>query len=489
MAAGFTAHFIKYFLRRENLDTSMVWKILAGFTVVYVLLMTYNFSYHFEKLLQEFFPELHPIACFHYLLIYLLSIDFVIRLFLQNKPLQITKAYLHLPVSKHEIILYNLISQVFSYNNLFFLILIIPFSINTLLPTIGIISFLVYSTEMLLILIFLSFFALMVKLLINKSVIFYLIPSAWLVLLFSLSLPLKPATDSYFLQLLANLMDERYLIFTFMIVVNLILFILNYYLIKDYMYQIYLNEKRFRRPGILGALFDQITAYNPYINYEINLFTRNKRIRSILLISILALILTIYIICLNRIHDLPALFYWFICLSGLPGYTYAQYMFSWESNHFDLLSAAPYDMNKSLRVKYLICCIASLIILVVLLPLIIMYQLNLHTVLSAVLYNIGIGYSIAFYTATYNKHKLDINASAFFNLQSNNNLQTLSICLIIAVPAILMLILIPIISSPIFFFLLNAISLLFLFQYKIGIKLIIKKFARRKYTNLEGYRK
>ena len=133
------------------------------------------------------------------------------------------------------------------------------------------------------------------------------------------------------------------------------------------------------------------------------------------------------------------LIYFGVLIIGMMMMMYGQFIFSWESNYFELLNILHLNLNNYLRAKYLILSVSAVFMFVILLPFIIS---DLHMVLingALLLYNLGINTFLLLFLAFLNRKRIDLNAN-LFSMQGKGNVQFLSIIPFLFVPVIILIV-------------------------------------------------
>jgi hypothetical protein len=191
----------------------------------------------------------------------------------------------------------------------------------------------------------------------------------------------------------------------------------------------------------------------------------------------------------SPISDIYSILFWYLCLSGVWGYSYLQVEFSLESSFFDFISTVNFDFNKYFKAKYIFIVVVSFLSVLISIPIIIIGNQNVHIVASALLYNIGIGYFLVFISAIFNKERLELNSSVFFNYQGYSAIQVISICIAIILPVAFLGISTLLFNVHVGLSIINIICIISLLNYKKWFQLILNQLSKRKYINLEGFRK
>jgi hypothetical protein len=167
---------------------------------------------------------------------------------------------------------------------------------------------------------------------------------------------------------------------------------------------------------------------------------------------------------------------------------YGQFMFAWQSTHFDGLLANKMNFKNFIKAKFLLFTISSTIVAIIstFYGFISLKLLLLH--LAAYLYTIGFGTVIVLYFATLNYKRLDITKSASFNWQGVGASQ-----FILSIPYILIPILIylpfGIFNKPyIGLAVLGGFGFIMLLMRNYWINFITKIFIKKRYKIAEGFR-
>jgi len=164
-------------------------------------------------------------------------------------------------------------------------------------------------------------------------------------------------------------------------------------------------------------------------------------------------------------------------------------MFSWESSFFDFILSKKFDLRKYLKAKYLIYLTLGVMVFIVFIPILKPSIKNIHLFFSAILYNSSLGYFISFFLATHNKDRIDLSRNIFFNLQGINSMQVLGLLLVLLIPSLILFLLSFVINMTQSLLILNLLCFIAIINQKKGWDIIIYQLLKRKYINMEGYRK
>ena len=435
-----------------------------------------------------YYPLIDPIKYFNESLFFLIPIYCLLLFFLQNSNFNLVKSYLHLPISRDNIIAYLLIKKFINVINLCLVLFIVPFAWVNVLPNYGWFSFLLYLFSFFSVLVIITYFTYLLKLLSYKHIYLALFPILWIILSFIIKLIPRMEFREFIAGIFTNILNRNFLTVGLIVLLAVSMTCLNLLMIKHLIYNIFTYDTRNKlkiRPSP-KKLFPRIK--NPYILLEIDLILRNKRISSMFIIPIYLIILTYVLFLSKPINDTYTVLFWYLCLSGIWGYSYLQYVFTFEGCFFDFISTSKFDIYKYLKTKYTLIILLSFLLITIISPIIIISKQDIHLIATAFLYNIGIGFFIVFLTATYNREKLDLSSSLFFNYKGYNPIQIITISLAILTPIAFISIVTILISQFYGLIILNILSIISLIYYKKWFSTIYKQLLKRKYINLEGFR-
>lgn len=482
-------HYLKSLFRSTRFDANLVLKILIAFSLFYFCSLIFSLGTNFAEILHKFQPLADPIKLFNEFLFYLIPIDCLLRFFFQKNNFRLANAYMHLPIRRGKIISYILVIKLFNIFNLYLLLFIVPFSWVNILPDYGWLSFTLYLLSILFIMVFMTYFTFLIKNLSYNHILFALIPVLWVMLAFILKFIYRMKPETFTAGLFADILHGNYLTVILFALLTASMTLVNISMVKQFFYNVFADNGKHKlniripKNSLLGK------SSNSYILLEMSLMLRNRRIRSILTIPTYFILMTYFIFLFKPINDIYIILFWYLCLSGVWGYSYLQVVFSLESSFFDFISTANFDFNKYFKTKYTLIVVISFLVIFVALPIVIIGNQNIHVVASALLYNIGIGYFLVFSTATFNRERIDLNNGLLFNYQGHNPIQVISMSVAIILPLAFLGIITFFLSQTSGLIIINIISVISLLNYKKWFQMIFRQLSKRKYINLEGYRK
>ena len=248
----------------------------------------------------------------------------------------------------------------------------------------------------------------------------------------------------------------------------------------------------FKRPYLILGFTRRKQFSNDSLQYallETRLILRNKRLQGFTFIASVLLLL-FSLILPNAQLDLYFGFIVYTLISGIFGYVFSQYMFSWESSFFDFIYTKNFNIGEYIRAKYFIYTISSLIVFFLFIPVKTNYsESRILLLLTASFYNISVGYFLFFLSATMNSSKIDLEGHILFNLQGFNPIQMLMLVFILFLPCLILFILKHFLTVKFCLIFLNLFCLISLINSSKWFSAILSQLNKRKYKNLEGYNK
>jgi hypothetical protein len=475
-------------IRADKQEILLIFRLIRCLSIVYFCFIVFYIGLKFDSIIRVLIPVQDSIVLINTFLLHYFSAVFLIGIFLKKEQFAATEAYLYLPVKRKTLYSLILITAPFSYLNLILLLLIIPYSVVSILPLYGIGSFIGYLLSIFLILLLISHIILTFNTLKNYSLLYTLVPGIIMVLYFLVfRFFVKPGIlAGYFFN---GILSGDYTGIIVISILCILSIVINGHIIKELPYRLIEGSNRDNSIAAFELRNSIIGKCNWFIDLEIKLIFRNKRLIHLLIIPIYVLIIYYLLSVSSQGLTGNMLILLHICISGAWGYSYSQYMFSWDSSYSDLIYTLNFDLKKFIQAKYLIMLLSSILLSLFVIPVIIYKGQSILLFFTALLYNISIGYFVVIYTASFNDKRIEINKSLFLNLQGYSIIQVLSIIIVILFPFLLGLIFSELVSTNLFLLVVNIFSLLSLVNNKRWFYLIYKQLSLRKYKNLEGYRK
>ena len=164
---------------------------------------------------------------------------------------------------------------------------------------------------------------------------------------------------------------------------------------------------------------DRLGENGRFIALELKLIWRNKRPRSVAMMTVIMLAYGLLIYKNQQGQEPPEFFFIIggIIIVGMFSISYGQFFPAWHSNYFSMLMCQRLTMKQFLRSFYMLVTVISVASYFLSLPYVLMQPKIVYTHLAMLLYNLGINIPIIFWIGLYSKKKLDLNQSSVMNYQ------------------------------------------------------------------------
>lgn len=482
-------HQIKAFIRHENWRRNLFAKIILSIVGVNTIFLFLFLGIFMSELLPK--SGNNPIDTFNSFLLLYLAVDLFLRFFMQPLPSLHIAHYLRLSISRNDIVLYLLFRSFFNLFNLLPWLVLIPVANNIIMPIYGFFATFIYVVIFLLLLIFNNVIAVLFGLLSAKNIGYILFALAIPIAMVLLGLEhLFAASIS-----LGNWLLNGNLIFV-IILLTLIssIFIIIFYVLKN---ELYINDlpsnKQFQLVSqIIELNFFKLTGkINHLIWLEISLLLRNKRTRQTF--SSIPIFICYFIFIIFNDHGSNRFLFLFLMSFGISfgAAIYGQLIFSWESAYFDSLMILKINFSDYIKAKfYIISALTLLTTLLFSATLLITNRNDLPLLFSFFVFNLGVTPFVILLFACFNDGRIDLGEKQYFSYQGLQGSQMFLSLVLILLPISVYKLFVYIVDAFTGEIVLIIIGSLFFIYHNWWIKKIIAKlFFKRKYKNLEGYRK
>ncbi|MEP7278231.1 MAG: DUF5687 family protein [Bacteroidota bacterium] len=489
MISVLLSHQWKSFWRSRNAGKSLAVQIFIGFITIYLLVSAIGLGFFLHGLLKKTYPGQDIVRVFCGFILYYFLFDILIRFMLQDLPTLTIQPYLVQNIQRRQLIQFLNVRSLFSVLNLLPLLLFTPFTIVSIAPAYGALVAAAFIASILALTIFNHFLILYIK---RKSII-----NSWWLVLFFVVMAVFIAADYFKVFSLSHFSSwffSRMLVYPWIAVllagIAVLSYINNYSFLLKNLYLEDIVRRGRKKEGAEYTFLHRFGAIGELIGLDIKLILRNKRPRSIG-------ILTIFFLFYGFIFYKPQYInngWWGfllvggIFLTGLFITNYGQHSFAWQSAHFDGLMAGNLNVKTYIKSKFvLFTAVCTVILLLTSLYGLMSWKL-LIIQLAGYLYNVGIHTVIAIYFATRSYKAVDISKGSTFNYQGMGAEKWIYSLVVLIVPML--------IYWPFAFFInawagviaLSAAGLISFLLQDWWVEVLTKEFLKRKYSILNGFR-
>ena len=419
-----------------------------------------------------------------------LLIDFFVRFAIQQTPSMLVKPYMLLPIPQHSVIENFLVSSVTSGYNLLWLFLFVPYSYIIIVSGLGLKEGLIILLSGMLLIMINSQWYLMVRTLVNRSLLWWLLPAVvyapYIILLitdnddafYSMGYFLGEAASSWLLPL------------ALLAVLAGMLWLSRWMQFRFVYEEIARQEKR---PGAMKhvtnfSFLERFGQTGEYLKLEVKSILRNKAIRARVIMSLALIVVLSALIAYTNIYDgVLMLNFWCYYCFAIYGMTTLVKVMGPEGNYIDLLMTQRENILLLLRAKYYFHVVILFVPLVVMMPAIIAGKFSPLMVLSYMLLSSGMLYFIMFQLAVYNKQTLPLDQKLTGKNNVESGFQLVLELSAMFVPLLLVAVLVMLFDENTAYWVLAAVGLAFTLTHQLWLRNIYVRMMRRKYQNLEGF--
>lgn len=471
--------------RKGGMAQSILMGIGKGYFGVCYLILMVVMCFGLFELAEE--QGIDPLQGFFKYAVYLWLGDLVIRYFFQKMPTTLVKPLLIQNVRKKTIVNYCLTKSSLSFFNFVNLLMGIAVLIKLLRMDIAVTTSVFFALSFTLLFLANNF---LVQLLnhITKFVLPFLVVFAGILALDFFKYVEATAYTKYIFEVLFN-----YPFLVVVLAVYLIVLLVACY--RFYFKNLSLDsavvvKKETYKYYDLNFL-NRFGTLAPFLKLDLKLLTRNKRTRTVLMMSGVFLLYGLLFFTMdtyqgNNFFTILAA----IMITGGFMMLFGQYVPSWDSSYYPLMMTQNIPYRTYLESKWLVMVLGTLVSMV-LASFYLFFGLNTYLIIVAVgFYNIGWNCYLSLITGAFVRSKIDLssNKSAFGDTKAFN-VQTLLLSVpTVAIPMVLYLVLtlfLPFNTAIIVFI---AIGLLGILLKKPMFNLIENLYKSQKYKTIKAYK-
>ncbi|MFD2744249.1 MULTISPECIES: DUF5687 family protein [Sphingobacterium] len=228
--------------------------------------------------------------------------------------------------------------------------------------------------------------------------------------------------------------------------------------------------------------------YKPLIRLDFKLVWRNKRTRSLLVISTYGLFYGLLFYNNSSIQNQSLLVFIGIFTTGLFTFNFGQFLPAWDSSYYPFIQTQRIAIKDYLNAKCILLYGSIFLTTILTIPYVYLGTDILLINAVTAIYNIGINVPLLLYFGTYNNKRVDLDKSQFFNYQGMGAAQWIVMLPAIIIPILLWAIIHAFANFEISCLLLAAIGIVGFCLRQFFIQRIAQRYQARKYNMLEGFK-
>jgi len=476
----------KQYFRSSHWQKGLALKIIMGFFVLYFLVAFLGLGSLGYYILKKQYPDADPLQIVNSYLLFAILGDLVLRYLMQKLPIIKIKPLLILPIQKNKLVHYVLGKSSFSFFNILGLFFYIPFAVVLIkegYDTNGVLGWL---ATMILIIQSANF----LNFLINKN-------NKALIIIGTLLLGLISLQNFG----IANVVGFGGSIFDFIyqnpiysligVIILAILYQLNYKQLRN---QVYLD----------GAVATKVEEANtvdlswanklgdvaPFIKNDIRLIWRNKRTKTVFLMSFLFLFYGLFFYTQETYQKMPAMLM-FASLFITGGFTlnYGQFIPAWDSAHYKMLMSQSFRYRKFLESKWVLMVTMTTVLYFLSFPYLYFGTDIFLMITAGAIFNIGFNSLFLLYAGSFNRKRIDLTKGGFGNTQGTSATQFLVIIPLMLFPMLLFWIFDKFVGYNSGFIVVAAVGIISLLLRNYAMNFIEKKYTKDKYAMINAFGK
>ena len=483
------SHFLrlewKKYFRSSYWQTGIVLKVIMVFFALYFLVTFLTLGIGSFFLIKKLYPDADPLQVVNSYLVLVFLGDLVFRYLMQKIPIMNIQPLLILPIKKKSIVHFILTKSAFSFFNVMPLFFYLPFSIVLIgqdYKTAGVLGWFFAMISLTLFNNYLNF-------LINKNQkVFYNLA----ILLVGLS------AVQYFgvydiATFVGQIFDELYTTPIY-VLIPLILLAVSYNLNFNYLKtRVYLDDAIKRDVKEVKSVdlswTDRFGEVAPFIKNDIRLIWRNKRPKTVFLLSFLFVTYALIFFTQEVYEEKMPVFLIFASLFVTGGFVmnFGQFIPAWDSAYYKMLMSQNIKYRLFLESKWYLMVVMTFVLYIVSIPYIYFGVDKFLMITAGAIYNIGFNSILLLYAGSFNRKRIDLDKSAFANYQGTSATQFVVIIPILALPMLLFWIFKTTVSFNAGILSIALVGLLTLVFKKYLMNFIERKYIKDKYASIHAF--
>ena len=424
-------------------------------------------------------------------LIFVLVLDFLIRLPFQKTPTQEVKPYLLLPIKRNRLIDFLLIRSGLDGFNLFWLFLFVPFSIITVTKFYGISGVLTYCIGIWLLMVFNNYWFLLCRTLMGERIWWLALPVVvYGGIAAALFIPDNSPLFDCFVNLGEGFITGNILSFIGVLAAIALMWFINRTLMQKLIYNELNKVEDTRIKHVSEYKFlDRYGEIGEYMRLELKMLLRNKVCKTALRTVFLVVISFTCILSFTEAYDGQGMKSFILVYNFVIfGILFLSSLMSYEGNYIDGLMSRKESIYTLLRAKYILYSIAILIPLFLMIPAMATGKLAVLSCIGWAVFVAGCVYFCLFQLAVYNNRTVDLNAKMTNRQNMGTGLQNLISGAAFGVPLLMNFMLTTFFGPTVTAWILIAIGAGFILTSRFWLKNVYHRFMKRRYKNMEGFR-
>ncbi len=424
----------KQYFRSSYWQKGIALKIIMGFFALYMMASFLALGVGSFFIIKKTMPESDPLQVVNSFLLFAIIGDLIFRYLMQKLPVMNIKPLLILPVKKTKLVHYLLGKSVVSAFNIFGLFFYIPFAVVLIVQgydTYGALGWL-FS------LILITQCANFTNFIINKNDAAFWSLAAVLVAVIGLQYfglyDVAALSQLVFDALVANP------IYTLIpLVMLVVLYNTNFKILKNKLFLDDAIQEKVKEANTADLSWaNRFGEMAPFMKNEIRLIWRNKRTKTVFLMSFIFVLYGLIFFPQKTYQEMPAMLV-FASMFVTGGFVtnYGQFIPAWDSAYYRMFMTQNLSYRKYLDSKWFLMSVVTLVLFVLATPYL-YFGMQIYSMIAAgALYNIGCNTLVLLFAGSFNRKRIDLDAGGFGNTQGASAKQFLVMIPVMGLPLII----------------------------------------------------
>ena len=478
--------------RHPMYDQNKFAKYFMGFAVALWMVYLVMFGFLFIGLFSGIFPSMEPYHMLNKGMLYLLMVDFVMRFTMTRLPVQEIKPLILLPVGKDRVLRSYLLMNGLSGYNLIWMFMLVPFGFGTLFKYFGFVGVLGFLVGYWLLMLLNNYWYIACRTLMNQHMLYILVPIAvYALLLVGLLVPETNYIGNFCMELGEGFFLWEWQAYLGVIVAIGLMFSLCHTLQKRVVYKELSKTEVVKKIKKVSdyKFLDRFGEVGEYMRLELKLLTRNKVPRTQLYMGLGIMLMFSAALAFTDVYDGTFMRYFITIYNfAVLGVMVLSQTMSYEGNYLDGLMSRKESILNLLRAKYYVQCALLLIPLLIMVLPITGGKISLLSALACFFLTSGFTFWMLMQLAVYNKLTLNLNTKLTGKNSGGSFFQTMIIMAGFFGPVLIMQPLITLLNETTALLIILGIGLGFTLTHPLWLRNIYKRFMKRRYENMEGFR-
>ncbi|HAH25893.1 MAG TPA: hypothetical protein DCL77_19400 [Prolixibacteraceae bacterium] len=469
----------------KSLATNIGLSVLAIYFMASFLVL----GFAIPGIMTKGLPNVDPVSKFNSILLGYFAIEQMIRQLMQKLPTFSFKPFLLMNIRRSKIVNYLMLRSVFTFFNILPLFLLVPVAFDLVGKFHSAVATASWFFALVILVFSNHFLAIYLKWRFNEAEYGFFILLALLGVLF--------AVNHYGIVDLSGALGQLLdwiLIYPslslLLILLPVLLYGLNFKYLISRMF-IYVVSRKQKEEKIRDySWLNKMGETGRFIALELRLIWRNKRPRSVAMMTVLMFGYGLLIYRSEAGKELPEFIFIIggIILVGMFSISYGQFFPAWHSNYFSMLMCQRLKMKQFLHSFYMLVTVVSVFCYFITLPYALMHSKVIYTHLAMLLYNLGVNIPVIFFIGLHSKKRLDLRQSSVMNYQGMGPSQWLAGLPMLVGPILLFYLFRFFFGVQGAYFGLGAVGVMGIMLHMVIIDFFSKQYLKKKHELIQNYK-